>query len=35
MLLVINVQIAGGGGGGGDSHIKMGGMLVGNFKLNP
>ena len=25
----------GGGGGGGDSHIKRGGMLVRNFKLNP
>ena len=25
----------GGGGGGGDSDIKRGGMLVGNFKLNP
>ena len=27
--------VSGGGGGGEDSHIKRGGMLVGNFTLNP
>ena len=33
--LSLSIEITMPGGGGGDTQIKMTGMLVGKFKLNP
>ena len=35
ICLSSNPQPWGGGGGGGTPHVKGGGVVVGNFELNP